>query len=508
MLLPLLLLVLTAVLAVVLYKQAYERPPNFPPGPPRLPVWGSYWLLLLQDACWLYRSAWAMADRYASKVIGFYLGAFPTVVVHGPELTREMFNRAEFAGRPDTVLTRVRAFGKRRGLFFTDGAFWVEQRRFALRHLRDFGFGRRMACAEDTLRDEVEELLALVRGECDDQEVASRGCVLLPHALHVPFVSLLWSMFAGRRFTRAEHAQVRAVSKAAATFVRNVDPMGGAVSQTPWLRHLAPKATGFHGVKTAGAVLTGLVKAALDEHVKDFNMDEAPRDFIDHYLAQITRDKADGVDCASTFCEEQLQVMGADMLLAAATTTTGTVTFALNWLSRRPALQRRCQAQLDAVVGRARLPSLDDRASLPFVEAVLRETLRRNTMLPLAMPHLTVEDTKLDGYDIPKNTLIFANVNSAHMDKDYWGDPEEFRPDRFLDEKGELLRRDVTMPFGAGKRLCPGETFSRQSMFVVLAALLQNFWFELASDKVTPDCCLPGLTLTPKDTWMRATPRA
>ncbi|GLH16248.1 Putative cytochrome P450 304a1 [Gryllus bimaculatus] len=185
MLLPLFLLVLTAVLAVVLYKQAYERPPNFPPdlrnlledpawcvcvaGPPRLPVWGSYWLLLLQDACWLYRSAWAMADRYASKVIGFYLGAFPTVVVHGPELTREMFNRAEFAGRPDTVLTRVRAFGKRRGLFFTDGAFWAEQRRFALRHLRDFGFGRRMACAEDTLRDEVEELLALVRGECDDQ---------------------------------------------------------------------------------------------------------------------------------------------------------------------------------------------------------------------------------------------------------------------------------------------------------------------------------------------------
>ncbi|GLH16249.1 uncharacterized protein GBIM_20578 [Gryllus bimaculatus] len=174
-------------------------------------------------------------------------------------------------------------------------------------------------------------------------------------------------MFAGRRFTRAEHAQVRAVSKAAATFARNVDPMGGAVSQTPWLRHLAPKATGFHGVKTAGAVLTDLVK--------------------------ITR-------------------------------------------------------RVSVLYEKKHFVNENNYFILPFVEAVLRETLRRNTMLPLAMPHLTVEDTKLDGYDIPK------------------------------------------------------------SMFVVLAALLQNFCFELASDKVTPDCCLPGLTLTPKDTWMRATPRA
>jgi coumaroylquinate(coumaroylshikimate) 3'-monooxygenase len=87
---------------------------------------------------------------------------------------------------------------------------------------------------------------------------------------------------------------------------------------------------------------------------------------------------------------------------------------------------------------------------MPYVEASLRECLRILPVTPLGLPRRCVQDTTLGGYFIPENTIMWANIWSAHRDETIWKDPEEFRPERFLDEDGNLLKKDHTIGFGAG----------------------------------------------------------
>jgi cytochrome P450 len=90
-----------------------------------------------------------------------------------------------------------------------------------------------------------------------------------------------------------------------------------------------------------------------------------------------------------------------------------------------------------------------------------------------------VEDTTLGGFALTKDTAIIPNIYSLHTEKQLWKDPENFRPERFLDLHGRLsLKKDSSLPFGAGKRLCVAETFSRNTMFLYMTAILQNFDFN------------------------------
>lgn len=142
---------------------------------------------------------------------------------------------------------------------------------------------------------------------------------------------------------------------------------------------------------------------------------------------------------------------------------------------------------------------------MPYTEATLREILRLETLVPSSVPHRSLRDTTLGGFHIPKDTIIIPGLFSLHNDKDIWGDPENFRPERFLNSKGNLnLKKDVSLPFGAGRRLCAGETFARNTMFLCIAALLQNFNIK-PSDGKLPDLkdthC--GLSRIPRDFWIR-----
>ncbi|GLH03092.1 Cytochrome P450 306a1, partial [Gryllus bimaculatus] len=437
MALTLVLVAVTVLLALLaakrLYHQAYERPPNFPPGPPRLPIWGSYWLLLLENYHFMHKATLSMARRYNTSLLGLFLGQFPTVVATSYEHVRTILTRPEFAGRPDIIQVRARAFGERLGVFFSDGQPWLEQKRFMLRNMRDFGFGRRFPRMEETLHEEVGDLVALARGEWTDEVAMKDGCMKFPTALYPSFINVLWMMIAGQRFSRDQCDELRAIAEASNKFVQNLDQLGGAVAQTPWLAKIAPEATGLPQTVRTSKYITDYVKNALEDHERTYSENHL-RDFIDRYIQEMRK--------------------------------------------------------------------LGPRKEFSFTEAIIRETLRFNTLVPSALPHQALEDTTLGGYDIPKHTIVICNLHAMHHDKELWGDPENFRPERFLDEHGKL-KRDISLPFGAGKRLCAGETFARQGMFVVLAALLQNFNLEAKDRSSLPpiDHAINGLTLTSNNMW-------
>lgn len=187
-----------------------------------------------------------------------------------------------------------------------------------------------------------------------------------------------------------------------------------------------------------------------------------------------------------------------------------TISFLIQRFLLQPELTERMQKEIDDVVGSGRLPELDDRVKLPFTEACIREILRLETLVPSAIPHRAQCDTKIGSYDIPKDTLVWAGLAAYHNDADLWGDPASFRPDRFLDEDGQLsLKLDKTLPFGAGKRVCAGETFARNTLFVMVAGFFQNFNIALAKDEPFPalNRNKTGLIAYTPEFWVRATPR-
>ena len=136
--------------------------------------------------------------------------------------------------------------------------------------------------------------------------------------------------------------------------------------------------------------------------------------------------------------------------------------------------------ELDEVIGPHRLPELEDKKSLPYLEATITETQRISSLVSLALPHKTTVDTTLHGYDIPKGTTVLANLWSLHHDPDIWEAPNDHRPQRFLDEEGNFVppKADIFLPFSGGRRICVGKPLARIEFFLVLARSLHSFKFE------------------------------
>jgi cytochrome P450 len=169
-------------------------------------------------------------------------------------------------------------------------------------------------------------------------------------------------------------------------------------------------------------------------------------------------------------------------LIAAATDTSAvTVEWALAELLRKPEAMTKATEELDRVVGHGRLVTEADIPSLPYLDAIVKETLRLHPVAPLLAPRLSREDTSVGGHDIPAGTRVIVNVWAIGRDPALWGNAsDEFRPERFvgsgLDVKGldfELL------PFGSGRRMCPGYTLGLKMVQLTLANLLHAFAWRL-----------------------------
>nr|CAD7437819.1 unnamed protein product [Timema bartmani] len=430
-----------------------------------------------------------MTHYYRSKIIGFYVAKTPSIVACSYETVKEALFKPEFQGRMDNIVTQMRSNNKRLGIMFTEPDLWIEQKRFMLRHLRDFGFARRYQPNEAFMKEEVHSMVTLLQGASTlkDKEVFRDGEAKLPNLFFSATVNCLWYLFAGEHYSPSGLSKVRQMSDSAACFARSVDPIGGAMVNTPWVRHLAPDMVGFNGVKRSCPSIQDFVKLNI--------------------LSP----------------EDQLLMIGIDMVFPTASTLPSMITFIILLLTQHPKIQEKVQNEIDIVVGRHRLPTLDDRAKLPYMEAVIREALRKVTIIPLSVVKKCTEDTYFQGYFIPKDTMVVPNLWAAHMDPEFWGDPENFRPDRFLDEQG--LKKDLTLAFGGdvvlkkflsypyghvpGKRVCAGETFSRHLMFLFLSGLLQNFTFAAPEDSPLPDLddLVNGITLGVKDFWIKVVPR-
>lgn len=175
-----------------------------------------------------------------------------------------------------------------------------------------------------------------------------------------------------------------------------------------------------------------------------------------------------------------------------------------------PHVQKRAQAELDEIVGSDVLPSFDDFEKLKYIRGILYELLRWNTVLPAGVPHMLIADDIVDGYFIPKGTLVFGNSWTILRDKSVYGDDaNDFKPERFLE--GQAPPPDFA--FGYGRRACPGRHFSETSSFIVIACILHLYHIlpvvgENGPELPKEDDLDSGVILRPKPFKCRIIPRS
>ncbi|KAG1849810.1 cytochrome P450 [Suillus tomentosus] len=163
------------------------------------------------------------------------------------------------------------------------------------------------------------------------------------------------------------------------------------------------------------------------------------------------------------------------------TTTSVLMVFALAMVSY-PDIQQRAQAEIDSVVGRDRLPAFEDRGSLPYIESILRETLRWQPIGPI-MPHATSSDDIYDGYFIPKGAAVLLNMWGISQDEKRYPNASVFMPERFMDANGALTDDDpAEYIFGMGRRRCPGRHTANASLWSAIVTMLATVEFSFAKD--------------------------
>ncbi|KAJ1525347.1 hypothetical protein ONE63_010165 [Megalurothrips usitatus] len=490
-------------LAVVLLLLDARRPRGYPPGPAWLPVVGTYPQLrrLLAEHGYMHEVFRALARRYG-PVVGLRLGRDRVVVVSGAAAVRAVLTHADFDGRPDGFFFRLRCFGQRLGIVFTEGAHWQEQRRFSLRLLKHFGLGRREM--EARVAEEAAELVEALRARAGGRARA----VPMGRAFDVSVLNSLWAMLAGKRFP-LDDARLAGLLHTLSDCFRRTDGSGGLLNQMPFLRFVAPDRCGYTGTLRNLTTLWAFLRETIAEHEQTM-VPGQPRDLIDAFLEEMQSKKGKE---DSTYTEKQLVSLLLDLFMAGAETTSNTLGFCVMLLLRHQDVQRRAQEELDRVVGRDREPGLQDRPQLRYLEAVLMEAQRLGNIAPVGVAHRAVRDSVVMGHLVPKDTIVLANLMSVHMDREHWGDPDSFRPDRFLDAEGNVKSTDYFLPFGIGKRRCLGETLARSNLFLFLAYVLHHFTLSPSpehpiGDPIADRHFLDGFTLSPKPFYAVLTPRA
>ncbi|CAI9110096.1 OLC1v1010062C2 [Oldenlandia corymbosa var. corymbosa] len=175
-----------------------------------------------------------------------------------------------------------------------------------------------------------------------------------------------------------------------------------------------------------------------------------------------------------------IQRLFLDLLSAGTDTTSSTLEWAMAELLKNPRILQRVQAELAEVVGRGKPIEDSDVARLPYLQCVVKETLRLHPAVPLLLPRTVERDVELFGYSVPKGSLVLVNAWAIAIDKKLWEDPLLFKPERFAKSKLDVKGQDFELiPFGAGRRICPGMSLALRTIPLVLGSMVNVFDWKL-----------------------------
>uniref|UniRef100_A0A7E4WCU8 Unspecific monooxygenase n=1 Tax=Panagrellus redivivus TaxID=6233 RepID=A0A7E4WCU8_PANRE len=259
----------------------------------------------------------------------------------------------------------------------------------------------------------------------------------------------------------------------------------------PILRRLPLVGKYYNELTDQYNIITGYVRDQVHKHLKNFDANSEPADYVDSYIAE-SKKKPGSYD------ETQLVNTCYDIFVAGQETTANTIIFSVLYAIHNPKAQEALHEELDRVIGSDRRIGLNDKARLPYTQAFINETQRLVNLLPLNLLHRTLKDTVVNGYQIPANTVIAPQISTALYDEEVFPKPKEFRPERFINADGSVKKIDDLVPFGVGKRQCLGESLARMELFIIIANMYNLYKFGPEKEGQLPSLeKINGVTIQP-----------
>ncbi|XP_072313770.1 cytochrome P450 1B1-like [Eucyclogobius newberryi] len=436
-----------------------------------------------------------LAKKYGN-VYQIRLGCSDIVVLNGDKAIHQALiqHSAEFAGRPNFVSFQMISGG--RSLTFTSySKQWKVHRKIAQSSLRAFSSANSQTkkAFEQHVTAEAMELVQIFL-----QQSANGQYFDPSNEFPVAAANVMCALCFGRRYGH-EDLEFRTLLKRMNRFGETVGA-GSLVDVMPWLQSFPnPVRSVYENFKSLNEEFFTFVKDKVEQHRETFDPD-VNRDMSDAILNVIEHGSDNGLS------KEFVEATVTDLIGAGQDTVSSAMQWIILLLIKYPDIQAKLHAVIDKVVGPDRLPTAEDRHSMPYLDAFIYEAMRFTSFVPVTIPHSTTADVIIEGLHIPKDTVVFINQWSVNHDPLKWTAPEIFDPTRFLDENG-ALNKDLTtsvMIFSTGKRRCIGDQVAKVEVFLFTAILLHQCCFESDPSAVVSLDCSYGLTLKPLHFCLRA----
>ncbi|TVU46970.1 hypothetical protein EJB05_06544, partial [Eragrostis curvula] len=407
-------------------------------------------------------------SEYGS-VMSLRLGSVPGVVGSSVEAARFFLKTHDlvFIDRPKTAAARYIMYNYFNRLWAPYGAYWRQARKLWQTELLS---ARRLRAQE---RVRAEEVRAILRG-LHAASSSSSAVTIREHLLTLNLNVISRMVLGNKQCAEELKWMIEELF-----FLNGVVNVGDFI---PWLGWLDLQG-GW-----AGCMFDRFLEHVLGEH------EERRRREGDGFVAVDVVDQllelADDANLEVPIQRNGIKVFTLDLITAGTDPSAVTVEWAMSELLKHPEVLAKATEELDRVLGRDRLVVTEgDIPSLPYVESVVKETMRMHPVAPLLAQRLSREDTSFSGYHIPEGTRVLVNVWAIGRDPAVWDAPEEFRPERFLGSGGVDVRGHdfQLLPFGSGRRMCPGISLGLKMVHLSLANLLHAFTWRLPNGVSTEE---------------------
>ncbi|GAB4859091.1 hypothetical protein Ancab_010557 [Ancistrocladus abbreviatus] len=446
------------VLAFKFVFQSKKSKLNLPPSPSKLPIIGH----LHHVGKMPHISFKHLADKLG-PIIYLQFGGVPTVIISSADMAREVMKTHDqvTASRPELYSPKHLMYNCSDIGFCQYGAHWKYVRRICVTELLS---PKRVQSYEGTRKEEVCHLVRRIEASCHSP-------INLSKLLRLYIYDVLCRVIIGKNFSEDAFDEFTGMLIAFAQglgafsfrdFFPSLEFLDVLVGHKSKLEKTSQRFDSF---------LNDIIKECQDSSKE--NSEE--KDFVE-VLLKIHKDGGGDMRLTMNYVKAIL----TDMFAAGPDTTIFILDWAVTELFLSPSLMKRAQVEVRSIVGEKKIVSESDLPQMQYVKAIIKETLRLHPPAPLVLPREAAEDVNIGGYDIPAKTRIFVDVWAIGRDPKIWKHPNTFNPDRFMgndiDVKGQNFE---LLPFGAGRRICPGLTFALVTMELGLAQLLHSFDWEL-----------------------------
>ncbi|MCD7457051.1 hypothetical protein HAX54_033968 [Datura stramonium] len=438
---------------------------KLPPGPWRLPIIGSVHHLTSGVP---HRVLQNLSQKYG-PIMYLQLGEVPTVVVSSPHMAKKILKTHDlaFASRPVTMLGKILCYNCTDIAFSPYGDYWRQMRKLSVLEL----LSAKMVKSFSSIRqDELSNLLSSIG-----------SMVGLPINLAE---KLLWFMNAST--CRSAFGEVCKDQNELITLIHRAQSLSGGFE----LSDLFPSKTFLHGISGMKSKLMkarSKVDVVLDNIInlhrenrangKNCNGESGVEDLIDVFLRVM-----ENGEFQFPLTNDNIKAVILDMFVAGSDTSSSTVIWALSEMMKSPGVMAKAQAEVRETFKGKKTPDDDDLSleKLNYLKLVIKETLRLHPPTPLLVPRECREETEIDGFTIPLKSKVLVNVWAIGRDPESWENPDCFIPERFENSSIEFTGNHFQLlPFGAGRRICPGILFGVALVTLPLAHLLYKFDWKL-----------------------------